>query len=203
MPTFKCAWCKHSHDLSELEAVGDNKRQVDTYLASKAKYEERRSNLPFRSDLTEEQKQIKDQKYQNLIQRAWKELNSLQNTWICTSCLNKAKDKAGKKAGINKTYTCAVCKNTFTSKLRKVHIANKQHIGIEPKRISKVCKGCYENEVIEADYYCPRTSDGRDTLEPGQPEFDCLCIVKEKYKGGRHLDQTNYEYEDDKDLDEN
>ncbi|RHZ36068.1 hypothetical protein [endosymbiont GvMRE of Glomus versiforme] len=200
--TFKCAWCKHSHDLTELEAIGDNKRRAETYLAAKAKYEDKRSNLPFRNDLSSEQRKIKDQKYQNLIQRAWKELNDLQNTWICVNCFQKAQSKAQKKTGTNKTHTCAVCKNVFTSKPRKVHVANKQHIGIEPRRISKVCEGCWENEIIEADYYCPRTSDGRDSLEPGQKEFDCLCVVKEKYKGGRHLDQTNYEYdEEDKDID--
>jgi len=70
MPNFKCAWCKHSHDLAELEAVGDNQRQAETYLTAKAKYEQKRSDLPFRDDLNTRQKQIKDQKYQNLIQRA-------------------------------------------------------------------------------------------------------------------------------------
>jgi hypothetical protein len=74
-------------------------------------------------------------------------------------------------------------------------------MGIEPRRITKVCDNCWENEVIPADLYCPRTSDGRDTFGGGS-KFDCLCIVKEKYKGGRHLDQRNYDYEADKDLEE-
>ncbi|CAG8542123.1 36824_t:CDS:2 [Gigaspora margarita] len=105
--TFKCSWCKHSHDISELEAVGENKRMAETYLEAKRKYEAKRSELPF------------------------------------------------------------------------------------------------QNEVIPADLYCPRTSDGRDTLNPGESKYDCLCVDKPKYKGGRHLDQRNYHYEEkDKDLEE-
>ncbi|CFW93329.1 protein of unknown function [endosymbiont DhMRE of Dentiscutata heterogama] len=199
--TFKCSWCKHSHDISELEAVGENKRAAETYLEAKKKYEDKRSELPFRNDLNEEEKRIKDHKYQNLIRKAWEELSNLKDIWICTNCLSSAKKKAHKSTGEDKVYTCAVCKNTIRGKPHKVHIANKISIGIDPRRIAKVCEGCWENEIIPADLYCPRTSDGRDTWNPGESKYDCLCVDKPKYKGGKYLDQRNYHYEErDKDL---
>jgi hypothetical protein len=198
---FRCAWCKHTHSASDLGGIGDNEREAQTYLDAKKKWEDRRADLQFRNDLTNEEKRIKDLKYQKLIRDAWGELNNLKDIWVCIPCWSKAKKKVRKLTGEEKTYICAICKGEGRGKPRKVHVANKISIGIEPRRITKVCENCWENEVIPADMYCPRTSDGRDTFE-GKREFDCLCVVKEKYLGGGHLDQRNYDYEADKDVDE-
>ncbi|CAG8476376.1 10312_t:CDS:2 [Racocetra fulgida] len=69
-----CDNCKEKLGVTEeeekLEAVGENKRAAETYLEAKKKYETKRSELPFRNDLNEEGKRIKDHKYQNLIRKA-------------------------------------------------------------------------------------------------------------------------------------
>ncbi|MCE8163843.1 MAG: hypothetical protein I3273_06255 [Candidatus Moeniiplasma glomeromycotorum] len=198
---FKCHWCKHTHEASDLGGIGDNDRASQTYLEAKEKYEKRRADLPFRRDLNDEERKTKDLKYQKLIREAWEELNNLKDIWVCIPCWSKAKKKVRKLTGEEKGFICAVCKNEVKAKPRKVHIANKISIGIEPRRIAKVCEPCWENEIIPADIYCPRTSDGRDTFE-GKNKFDCFCVLKEKYLGGRHLDQRNYDYETDLDKEE-
>jgi hypothetical protein len=56
---------------------------------------------------------------------------------------------------------CAICQNE-TKQLFKIHIANYEDKGINPRVLSKICQNCKANKVIQANFYCPLTSDGYD-----------------------------------------
>jgi hypothetical protein len=71
---------------------------------------------------------------------------------------------------------CAICQNE-TKQIFKIHIANYEEEGINPRVLSRVCRDCKENKVIQANFYCPLTSDGYDGWDTNQPKFNCLCPV--------------------------
>lgn len=70
--------------------------------------------------------------------------------------------------------SCVVCK-LATKEIFKVHIANYEDERISPRILSKVCRNCKDNKIIQANLYCPLTSDGYDGWDTTRPKFDCLC----------------------------
>ena len=102
----------------------------------------------------------------------------------CVECVEKMLNLASKESGkeINleteekeppKTHICRFCRQEKpTNQIKDRHIKNLPD-GTDPREIVKVCQDCLTYRAIKADYYCPRTSEGRDTY--GGSEFDCYC----------------------------
>ena len=81
------------------------------------------------------------------------------------------------------TCHCAVCQGeTKQQQIFKIHIANYEDVGINPRVISKVCQNCKDNKVIQANFYCPLISDGYDGWDTSRAKFDCLCLVPAEKK---------------------
>lgn len=117
------------------------------------------------------------------------------NRKICRSCLLKMMDRANQITGQEivlrkkkkeenlevssnqtKTFTCQICQQSYQGKPHEVHITNYQEQGIIPQELTAICSFCLEDKVIIADFYCPRTSEGRDSYT--EPQFDCYCPTK-------------------------
>lgn len=109
-----------------------------------------------------------------------------QNQKICRNCtlimLSKANQISGQKIVLKKklvekpqTFVCQTCQQTHQGDPHQVHITNYQ--GIIPQNLTSVCSPCLEDKVTIADFYCPRTSEGRDTYNPSEPQFDCWCPI--------------------------
>ena len=117
-------------------------------------------------DLNQEEKQLlKEIENYEKIQRIAKlkeKLNNLKNPPISGEIFN-----------------CAICK-TAIKQIFKLHIANYEDEGINPRIISKICQNCKENKVIQANFYCPLTSDGYDGWDANWPKFDCLCPIPQE-----------------------
>ena len=73
------------------------------------------------------------------------------------------------------TFTCQTCQRTHQGTPHQVHVANFQGAGIIPQALTSVCSPCLAERVILANFYCPRTSEGKDTWDPKEPQFDCWC----------------------------
>ena len=104
-------------------------------------------NNPKENLTTQEQellKEIEKYKAQQRIAKLKEELTNLKNP-----------------SPVSKFDECRVCKMEFLQ-LFKLHIANYEDEGINPRVISKVCQNCKDNKVIQANFYCPLTSDGYD-----------------------------------------
>jgi hypothetical protein len=99
----------------------------------------------------------------------------------CLNCVKEMLGEANKESGeeivikrkIKEIYHCVICQQEHQGKPTKIHVANYQEAGINPRELVKVCPSCLEEKVIRADFYCPRTSNGRDSYT--EPEFDCYC----------------------------
>jgi len=61
------------------------------------------------------------------------------------------------------TFTCQTCQQTHRGEPQQVHVANFQGAGIVPQKLTKVCSACLAERVVLANFYCPRTSEGKDT----------------------------------------
>ena len=96
---------------------------------------------------------------------------------MCNFCWNKAKGAANiqKEDPSEEYFTCANCLNERQGRKYGLHIENLRHKGIDPRKWSIVCHECYYNEVIPADFICPRTSEGRSEWDPNIKKYDCLC----------------------------
>jgi len=67
---------------------------------------------------------------------------------------------------------CQFCSKSYPqSQLKPRHIKNLPNK--DPREITLLCQECLTYRAIKADYYCPLTSEGRDTYEGN--EFDCYC----------------------------
>jgi len=114
------------------------------------------------------------------------------NKKICRDCLlkmlNRANQETGeeivlrkkKKEEINEisqppTFICQTCQQNYQGQPHQVHISNYQEQGIIPQQLTSICSYCLQDKVVIADLYCPRTSEGRDTWNPNEPQFDCYC----------------------------
>src|SRR5207245_1438871 len=76
-----------------------------------------------------------------------------------------------------KTQICRFCRQAkLASQLKPRHIKNLPNQ--DPRQITLICQECLTYRAIKADYYCPRTSKGRDTYEGN--EFDCYCPTNER-----------------------
>jgi len=80
------------------------------------------------------------------------------------------------------TFTCQTCHQSQSGEPHQVHITNYQDQGIVPQQLTSICSPCLEDKVILANFYCPRTSEGRDTYSPREPQFDCHCLVSPERK---------------------
>lgn len=60
--TFKCRYCKHSHEYTKLAGTLTNQREIETALANIETYETKYAQLYLREGLTEERKKYKEQK---------------------------------------------------------------------------------------------------------------------------------------------
>ena len=70
------------------------------------------------------------------------------------------------------TKPCQFCSKPYPqSHLKPRHIKNLPNK--DPREITLICQECLTYRAIKADYYCPLTSEGRDTYEGN--EFDCYC----------------------------
>jgi len=61
------------------------------------------------------------------------------------------------------TFTCQTCQQSQPGEPHQVHITNYQEQGILPQQLASICSSCLEERVVLANFYCPRTSEGRDT----------------------------------------
>ena len=96
--------------------------------------------------------------------------------------LNLASQETGKEIVLEteekelekpKTYICRFCRQEKpTNQIKDRHIKNLPD-GTDPREIVKICQDCLTYRAIKADYYCPKTSEGRDTYQGN--EFDCYC----------------------------
>ena len=112
---------------------------------------------------------------------------------ICRNCtlimLKRANQITGLKIVLKKkqqeptptkTFTCQTCQQPQPGEPHQVHITNYQDQGIIPQQLASICSDCLEDKVILANFYCPRTSEGRDTYSPKEPQFDCHCPQGER-----------------------
>jgi myosin heavy subunit len=74
-----------------------------------------------------------------------------------------------------KTFLCQTCQQPQPREPHQVHITNYQDQGINPRQLANICSPCLQDKVVLANFYCPRTSEGRDTWNPKEPQFDCDC----------------------------
>lgn len=172
---FKCRYCQSSYLFDKLAGTIQNEKEIQTLTENIERYQQKRADLVFRAELTEESKQQKDQKWEIKIKEGWTQIKSFGDILICELCWNRAKKKAKKQQAEITTFACTICQEIKESKLFKIHVANKLDQGIEPRKISQICQYCYTNEIIPADYYCPLTSDGRTDWDLGKPKYDCWC----------------------------
>lgn len=77
-------------------------------------------------------------------------------------------------------FSCATCYQKYSGEPHLVHINNYQEQGIIPQRLVEICSDCLENKVEIANLYCPRTSEGKDTWNPKESQFDCYCPTNKK-----------------------
>ena len=95
---------------------------------------------------------------------------------ICRNCtllmLKRANQLTGKHIVLKikkqpepqtKTFTCQTCLQPSPGEPHQVHITNFQDQGIVPQQLTSICSPCLENKVSLANFYCPRTSEGKDT----------------------------------------
>jgi gamma-glutamylcysteine synthetase len=73
------------------------------------------------------------------------------------------------------TFTCQICQQSAQETPHQVHVSNFSEAGINPRQLTSVCSTCLAEKVVLANFYCPRTSEGRDTYNPHEPQFDCDC----------------------------
>ena|SRR6185369_6524788 len=95
--------------------------------------------------------------------------------------LNKANQATGQEINLLAEETkqqeikytpCQFCHHpTPQNSLKPRHIKNIPNH--DPREIALLCQDCLTYRAIKADYYCPLTSEGRDTYEGN--EFDCYC----------------------------
>ena len=99
--------------------------------------------------------------------------------------LNQASQETGKSIQLAteekqpkpKTQICRFCRQAKpTNQLKPRHIKNLPNQ--DPRQITLICQECLTYRAIKADYYCPLTSQGRDTYEGA--EFDCYCPTNER-----------------------
>ena len=98
--------------------------------------------------------------------------------------LNLASQETGKGISLEtetkeevKYSPCQFCQQPkpITS-LKDRHIKNLPNH--DSREIVKICQDCLTYRAIKADYYCPLTSEGRDTYDGN--EFDCYCPTNER-----------------------
>jgi len=111
---------------------------------------------------------------------------------ICRNCtlpmLKRANQLSGnhivlkikKPVTQNKSFTCQTCHQSTQGEPHQVHITNFQESGIIPQQLTSICPPCLEEKVVLANFYCPKTSEGRDTYNPKEPQFDCYCPTSER-----------------------
>ena len=67
---------------------------------------------------------------------------------------------------------CQFCRQPKpATSLKPRHIKNLPNQ--DPRELTLICQDCLTYRALKADYYCPLTSEGRDTYEGA--EFDCYC----------------------------
>lgn len=179
---FKCRYCKHSHKLSQLAGALSNQREISTALDNIAAYEQKLADLVLNQELTEERRKYKEDKWDGKIKEYNKILKEYQEVLVCSFCWSKAKTAAN----IDKTqdeggpYICDNCKNQRDGQRYGLHVENKVDKGIDPRKWSIVCPPCFSDEVAPANFYCPRTSEGRSEWDLEIKKYDCLCPVPVK-----------------------
>jgi len=175
MTDFKCRYCKHTHTLEKLAGTLSNQREIQTAAENIALYEQKLSEL-FLRDISEDRKKYKEGKWNLRIKQLSQIIKNNSSVLVCSFCWARAKTAATiEKQSTNITFTCDNCKNQRTGKQYGLHIENKKAQGIDPRKWSIVCENCYYDEVVPADLYCPRTSEGRSEWDVGKPKYDCLC----------------------------
>lgn len=181
--TFKCRYCKHSHKLSQLAAALSNQREISTALDNIEAYEKRLADLILREDLEPERRKYKEEKWNQKLKDYNQIIKQYSEVLVCNFCWNKGKQAANidKQDADGGYFTCASCLNERQGRKYGLHIENLKHKGIDPRKWSIVCHECYYNEVIPADFICPRTSEGRSDWDLTLPKYDCLCPPPDNY----------------------
>jgi predicted O-linked N-acetylglucosamine transferase (SPINDLY family) len=77
-----------------------------------------------------------------------------------------------------KTFLCQTCQQSTHGEPHQVHLTNYQEQGINPRQLTSICSPCLQDKVVLANFYCPRTSEGKDTWDPKEAQFDCWCPVE-------------------------
>lgn len=173
---FKCRYCKHTHKLEQLVGTLSNQREIETALDNILAYEKRLADLILREDLDEERRKYKEEKWDQKIKDYNHIIKEYSQVLVCSFCWNKGKQAANIDKGTEAEYfTCASCLNERKGRKYGLHIENLKQEGIDPRKWSEVCHECYYNRVIPADFYCPRTSEGRSEWDLAIAKYDCLC----------------------------
>ena len=180
--TFKCRYCKHSNKLSQLAAALSNQREISTALDNIEAYEKRLADLILREDIEPERRKYKEEKWNQKLKDYNHIIKEYSEVLVCNFCWNKAKGAANiqKEDPSSEYFTCANCLNERQGRKYGLHIDNLKHKGIDPRKWSIVCHECYYNEVIPADFICPRTSEGRSDWDISINKYDRLCPVPDK-----------------------
>jgi hypothetical protein len=66
---FKCRYCRHSHNYDDLAGALSNQREISTALDNIAEYEKKLADLVLRSDISEERRTYKGDKWDKLIKQ--------------------------------------------------------------------------------------------------------------------------------------
>jgi hypothetical protein len=174
---FKCRYCKHSHNYKQLAGALSNQREIQTALDNIEAYEGKLADLVLNTEISEERKKYKEEKWDKLIKDWNAELKEFSNVMVCSFCWAKAKtaaniDKGDAEGG---PFNCDNCQNRRDGRRYGLHIGNQRGSGIDPRKWSIVCQDCYDNQVVPADYVCPRTSEGRSDWDIEIAKYDCLC----------------------------
>lgn len=98
---------------------------------------------------------------------------------------NASETQASSSDKKEKIFNCATCQDKYSGEPHLVHVSNYQNQGIIPQQLVKICSECLENKVEIANLYCPRTSEGKDTWNPKEAQFDCYCPTRINNPHGR------------------
>jgi hypothetical protein len=89
----------------------------------------------------------------------------------CVECVEKEQSQAKPQP---KSFTCEFCHKQKQEKPIYAHVKNMPDKR-DSRDIALICSYCSYARAKKENFYCPRTSSGRDIWDINIPEFDCYC----------------------------